>query len=266
MGCGVLVQAGYQVTVAHNEISTFHYTGVSVGWTWNYEPTSNGENLVHKNFIHTIGMGDLSDLGCVYHLGEDYGTEISNNICANVTSYDYGGWAFYTDQASAGVVIKDNVAYDTKCAGFHQHWGMDVLFTNNMLYNVNQEECDGGVRSSTLGDVSSFTFTLNVVSLQKGPMFAASSQLGFSNVSFDNNVYYVQDGQTVTFPCANSANCDCTLASWRASGHDVHSQVADPQIASPSTHNFTLLPSSPALALGFQQIDTSDVGPRPSEF
>ena len=27
----------------------------------------------------------------VYHLGQDLGTRISNNVCSQVESYDYGG-------------------------------------------------------------------------------------------------------------------------------------------------------------------------------
>jgi len=38
--------------------------------------------------------------------------------------------------------------------------------------------------------------------------------------------------------------------------------VPGPQFADAAALNFTLLPGSPALALGFQQIDTSTVGPR----
>ncbi len=47
-------------------------------------------------------------------------------------------------------------------------------------------------------------------------------------------------------------------------GQDRHSIFSDPLFANASAFNFTLLPQSPALlALGFQQIDLSTVGPRP---
>ena len=46
---------------------------------------------ISYNHISEIGLGLLSDMGCVYHLGEDFGTRISNNICHDVMSYDYGG-------------------------------------------------------------------------------------------------------------------------------------------------------------------------------
>eukprot|EP01064_Diplonema_japonicum_P013671 TRINITY_DN2120_c0_g1_i1.p1 TRINITY_DN2120_c0_g1~~TRINITY_DN2120_c0_g1_i1.p1 ORF type:complete len:646 (+),score=175.27 TRINITY_DN2120_c0_g1_i1:49-1986(+) len=275
MGCGVLLQAASDVKVVHNEVAYFRYTGISVGWTWNYEETTERRNLIAKNMIHAIGMGDLSDLGCVYHLGQDYGTEISGNVCTNVTSFDYGGWGYYTDQASRGVLLKGNVAYLTKCSGFHQHFGIDNVLTNNLFYGVNSNTatggavCDSALRSSA-GDtpgnqdsISNFNFTLNVISTAAGnpPLFMATSKNGFANVTFDSNVYFTP-GSTATFPCKGTAACDCSLQDWRSMGQDTHSVVGDPLMADPGNANFTLLPGSPALALGFQQIDTSDVGPR----
>lgn len=49
---------------------------------------------------------------------------------------------------------------------------------------------------------------------------------------------------------------------WQQLYGDVDSVVADPLFANATGRNFTLLPGSPALALGFQQIDMSSVGPR----
>ncbi len=46
---------------------------------------------VSFNRISEIGLGLLSDMGCVYHLGQDYGTKISDNVCSQVQSFDYGG-------------------------------------------------------------------------------------------------------------------------------------------------------------------------------
>ena len=66
----------------------------------------------------------LADLACVYHLGQDNGTVITGNLCTNVSSHGYGGDAYYTDQGSQNVNISSNVAYDVKCAGFQENFGM----------------------------------------------------------------------------------------------------------------------------------------------
>ena len=62
-GMGVLVQAAAGTMITHNQVSEFRQTGVSVGWTWNYGPTSDGNNTIAYNNISTIGMGETSDMG-----------------------------------------------------------------------------------------------------------------------------------------------------------------------------------------------------------
>jgi hypothetical protein len=60
---------------------------------------------------------------------------------------------------------------------------------------------------------------------------------------------------------AAAGNCSDSGAR-RGPPQDVGSVFADPLFADPENLNFTLLPGSPALALGFEPIDLSDLGPR----
>ncbi|EDQ92674.1 uncharacterized protein MONBRDRAFT_5417 [Monosiga brevicollis MX1] len=139
-GCGVLMQAANNSRVSHNMIRDFDYTGVSIGWTWNYIPTgkkdllgfpqpqgecvlgpyadllpcvrlANTNNIVSYNHIENIGRRQLSDMGCVYHLGESPGTVISNNVCINVTSFNYGGWGYYLDRKSMPPAVAVLIAF-----------------------------------------------------------------------------------------------------------------------------------------------------------
>ena len=52
-------------------------------------------------------------------------------------------------------------------------------------------------------------------------------------------------------------------AEWQALGHDLHSLYVDPMFVDAANHDFRLKADSPALKMGFQQIDMSQVGPRP---
>jgi len=79
-------------------------------------------------------------------------------------------------------------------------------------------------------------------------------------MTFDSNVYWsTQTGTNEQFPPTQKPT---TLQQWQAEGKDVHSVVADPLFVNPTAFDFRLQNSSPALKLGFIQIDTSQVGPR----
>jgi hypothetical protein len=55
------------------------------------------------------------------------------------------------------------------------------------------------------------------------------------------------------------------LDEWRRRGYDRTSVVADPLLVDPENEDFSLRPESPALALGFQPIDQSQMGIQPEE-
>jgi hypothetical protein len=62
-----------------------------------------------------------------------------------------------------------------------------------------------------------------------------------------------EGAESVAFPT------DCTLKQWQNLGMDLDSVVADPMI---DTQTWQLKPGSPALKLGFKQLNLSTVGPR----
>jgi hypothetical protein len=177
-----------------------------------------------------------------------------------------------------------------------QHYGTDNLIENNIFAfgsslpcdDPAQSDCDrsalkssqhnGGCGSSGEGEGcnSSFTFRRNIVLLgaqnaSASPWVVNNTQIvrtygptvGVWNMTFGSNVYW---HTALTAPASElvfGPNGDpLTFAQWVALGKDAASVVQDPAFADAAALNFTLLPGSPALALGFQQIDTSTVGPR----
>jgi hypothetical protein len=56
-----------------------------------------------------------------------------------------------------------------------------------------------------------------------------------------------------------------TLEQWRARGHDVNTVIADPLFAAPDKNDFRMATNSPALKIGFKEIDLSQVGVREKE-
>jgi len=49
--------------------------------------------------------------------------------------------------------------------------------------------------------------------------------------------------------------------SWRATGQDQHSRVADPMFVDPEKDDYRLKPESPAFKLGFEAIPVEKIGP-----
>ena len=118
--------------VSHNEICDLYYTGVSVGWSWGYAPTSAHHNTVEFNHIHNIGRGVLGDMGGIYCLGDSPGTAIRNNLVHDVYDHHTGSLAIYTDEGSTGILIEHNIGYGTTYANFHQHYGKENVVRNNI--------------------------------------------------------------------------------------------------------------------------------------
>jgi parallel beta-helix repeat protein len=178
-GTGILAQECIRTTIVHNEIYNLYYTGVSTGWTWGYSADEDVGHNVSFNRIHDIFQGQLSDGGCVYNLGRSPGTVISNNICHSVSSYNYGGWGYYLDEGSSNVTVQNNIVFNTRDAGFHQHYGTDNVITNNIIAFASSlpcgptDDCDlSAVRSSQHGSGapgtgvnSSFAFHTNIIYL-----------------------------------------------------------------------------------------------------
>jgi len=257
-GMGVFAQLTSYNTITHNEIGHFSYTGVSVGWSLGYAPSSAHDNNISFNHIYDIGRDTLSDMGGIYTLGVSPGTVIYNNLIHDVYSFNYGGWGIYPDEGSSLQVWSNNIIYNTKCSGLHQHYGENNTITNNIFALTGWN--DGSLRTDPQPRNNSFDFSINIIYSTNATLFYGDWQYresgpDYNKFSFDSNVYFQTHGN-YTFGDNES------FKEWQASGQDQHSQLADPMFVNLAEYNFVLEASSPALALGFKQIDMSTVGPQ----
>ncbi len=235
--------------ITHNEICDFRYTGISVGWSWGYAPSSAHHNEIEYNRVHHIGRGQLNDMGGIYTLGISPGTVIRNNVFHDIQSHPrlYGGWGIYTDEGSTGILIENNLVYNTRTGGFHQHYGRENVVRNNIFAYSHA----GQLIRSREEDHISFTLERNIVYFNNGLALGSTWKNG--NWRMDYNVYWNTTGEPIDFVGAN-------FEEWQARGFDRHSIVADPLFVDPEAADFRLRPESPALELGFEPFDASKAG------
>lgn len=102
--------------IAHNLVHDLPYSGVSVGWQWNPQPTACKENLVEYNHIYDV-MNRLCDGGCIYTLGFQPGTIIRGNHLHDAHRSRYAQGApnngMFIDEGSKGFLFQENVIYST---------------------------------------------------------------------------------------------------------------------------------------------------------
>lgn len=249
---GVWIGHASHCVIDHNTIEDFYYTGVSVGWVWGYAPSLAHHNEISHNRIATIGQGVLSDMAGVYTLGISPGTTVHHNWIQDVEAFDYGGWGLYTDEGSTGIVLEKNVVHRTKTGGFHQHYGRENLVRNNILAFARVQQLQ---RSREEAHVS-FTFERNVV-LWDNESPLLGSKWSDGRFLMRRNVYWNLSGRPVQF------DGGLDLAGWQRERHqDEGSVVADPGFEDARAGKFALAASSPAIALGFEPWDLTDVGCR----
>jgi parallel beta-helix repeat protein len=248
-GIGIWILQSGNNQIIHNDVHDLYYTAISVGWTWGYGRNQSKNNLIAFNHLHAIGQNMLSDMGGIYTLGVQPGTIIQNNLIHDISSYTYGGWGIYLDEGSSDIVAEDNVVYGCKSAGFHQHYGRENILRNNIFaFNHDYEFM------RTRGEPHlSFTLENNIVYFDHGEVLGYNWTDG--SYLLRDNLYYDTQDSDVRFQGKS-------LSDWQATGQDQGSHIADPLFFNAGRFDFRLRPDSPALKMGFHEIDISTVGPR----
>lgn len=276
-------------TVAHNHVRDTPYSGIAVGWhagdprpaapaPWRYN--------ISANLVEDVGTGVLNDFGGIYvsmgapgYKCEDTDscyipTLVDANLVRRVTAYNFAGNGAYTDENVAGVTFSNNAFAGLSHNAIYFHCGLNLTAQNNILFGGDAQQegqtsllgmCNtGGVAPAEANISATVTRNVFVVVGAASTLFEAGELAPTANVSFDANVYWAaspRNASSLAFPPGNSR----TFAQWQAAGEDGSSAVADPLIANAGAGDgadWTLLPASPALSRGFQQLDFSNVGPR----
>ncbi|MEO6289929.1 MAG: right-handed parallel beta-helix repeat-containing protein, partial [Ginsengibacter sp.] len=257
---GIFIANSGNNMIVHNDVGDFRYTGISVGWVWGYAFSPAVNNKIIYNYIHHIGWGVLSDMAAIYTLGISDGTEVSNNKISDVYSYDYGGWGLYPDEGSTNILMENNLVYNTKTGGFHQHYGKDNIIRNNIIaFNEKFQ-----AQFSRIEEHHSIDFKNNIILTDKGFLLQGAWQTG--NLTIDSNCYWNMNNTKVIFIQstgsygANPKNY-LTLKEWqKKSGKDLHSIMQDPGFVNADKYNFEFKNDSVINKIGFKPFDINSPG------
>lgn len=246
-----LAQSGHN-TISHNEIHSFNYSGMSVGWNWNQAPNRTSHNRIEHNHVHHVVRGVLSDGGGIYTLGTQVGTVIRNNVFHDIFPYlgrPTMAWGIYFDQGSNGILVENNIVYNTLTGGL-MNTGQDGNTVRNNIFALSGWDA---VWRYQRAEGKPSVVERNIFYLSRGELFHRDGGQSDFESRWDFNLYWRTDGKSLLF-------YDETFAEWQAKGVDRHSMVADPKFVDAEKHDFRLRPDSPALKLGFRPIDTSANG------
>lgn len=245
---GVTIFNASDNKITHNDIADFRYTGVSVGWVWGYSFSPSKRNIIEYNHIHHLGWAQLSDMGGVYTLGSSEGTSISNNVLHHIYSLYYGGWGLYNDEGSSGIRLENNLVYNCKSGGYHQHYGKENIIKNNIFANQIRTQLE----ASRIEQHLSFNFTNNIVYYNSGSLCG----INWKNVGHksDYNCYY----------CTNASEKidfqGLSFSEWQHKGQDTHSFIEDPIFTDIQAKNFTPKNKELLKKIGFRMFDYSKAG------
>jgi len=272
-GAGILAMNTFGNTLSHNHIHDLYQNGISCGWVWGYGETVARDNRIEKNHIHDLGFGLLSDIGGIYTLGGQLGTVIRHNLVHHITCSKYGAWCIYPDEGSSHLLIENNLGYDTNSQIFMTHYGRENLVRNN-IFAFGSE---GIIRLARTEAHNAFNLERNIFITDGQPVYRGGYAGGLEEKKFRTDLNLIWDvsgvpllgrnkerpqGEAVGTPIGPKVR-SFDAAQWRELGQDWHSVVADPLFKNLAKRDFTLSEKSPALPLGFQPFDLSDVGPRP---
>jgi len=132
---GVWIGIAAGTKVDNNEIHSLPYTGISVGWQWNPEPTGCENNQIIGNHIHHV-MQLLSDGGGIYTLGHQPGTVLRDNrihdVPLNAGQAESNG--IFLDEGSSQMLVTGNEIYATARAPIRFHKAQDLVVRDNRLH------------------------------------------------------------------------------------------------------------------------------------
>ncbi len=130
--CGLTAET----SILDNEIYNLPYTGISMGWMWNPQPTPCRDNRIERNHIHHV-LNTLSDGGGIYMLGLQPGSQLVDNhihdISVNAGRAESNG--MFLDEGTKDVLVEGNLIYNIAKSPLRFHKAYTNLVKGNYFFS-----------------------------------------------------------------------------------------------------------------------------------
>ncbi len=262
---GVIITYCDTGDVANNEIHDGYYSGISCGWMWLFGDHITRQIRLRDNLIYNIGKGMMSDLGGIYMLGIQTGTQITGNVIHDVLCYQgpegYAGDGIYTDAGASEMIIKNNLVFNCSSSGLNATIARNNSITNNIVAFCGESIVNPG------GTIQYFTSMNNYngnIFLTDNKVPVYSDLEGIEKLIDNRNVMWdCTYGGELYFSPRRADSADVMIFSQAANkGYVNTSKAADPLFNDARNYDFTLSKDSPALKgdIGFKTWDYSKAG------
>ena len=183
-------------------------------------------------------------------------------------------FGLYLDNASSNCLVYGNIILRSGLSGIRINGGKNNLVENNIIVTGGSGGLEGisfwnpatCLWPQMKGFMTANRFSRNIVYCPRGN--ADSIVIHIDDDPQDVPRVLGDSDYNLFFAAAGTRNVVrlpsglLSLAQWKDMGYDAHSLVADPLFVDPAKDDYRLMPESPALKLGFQPIDATQIGPR----
>ena len=236
--------------VIHNDISYFRYTGVSAGWTWSAtRETPVRRNRISYNRLHHLCRGELNDMGGIYLLGSQPGTQITGNVIHDVQCYTgasgYAGAGIYTDAGASEMLIKNNLIFNCSSYAFDATIARNNSITNNIAAFCG--ECMINPGGQLAGYSSMNNYNGNIILTNNNVPVYMEIDTVEKLVDNRNVMWDLTCGNELYFCTRNFKEPAIPLKKAVKKGFVDTSVVTDPMFTDAANYDFELSDDSPAI-------------------
>ncbi|RIV94767.1 carbohydrate-binding domain-containing protein, partial [Azospirillum brasilense] len=240
---GIMASGISDTVISHNDIDHSSRYGISVK-NWD-TATISLNNAILYNRVRNTGL-ETADSGGIELLGRsnlNTGTRIEGNrvehtggIATTSTGQwlrDYKGYGIYLDDLTSGVTVRNNFLRDTAWAAVMIHGGHDNTVTNNIgVLGANGE---------------------SFIRIEWVPLAGAAGIPANNTVTGNLVSGAVPLGGYVTILSAGQNAIDANFL-HQVGAYGANDRTGDPLFADAYNHDYSLLPLSPALTAGLQDL------------